>query len=208
MSNQLSISNSPVAPSRLAAWVRGSAVLREGSILRSGAIVLAGSALLAICSHIALPLYFTPVPLTLQTFAVLLIGLLLSPQLAAGTIIAYLAECALGLPVFAPAPALTGLAHLLGPMGGYLMSYPVAAAVTGMLSRHIHRGIVGAAFSAAVGSIVILACGALWLNSFAHMGAASLLASAILPFLPGDMLKVTAAALVAFGLRRPRLIKT
>jgi biotin transport system substrate-specific component len=151
-----------------------------------------------------LPLYFTPVPLTLQTFAVLLIGLLFSPQLAAGTVIAYLAEGALGLPVFAPTPALPGLAHLLGPTGGYLLSYPLAAALTAMLWRRFNRGIAGAALSAAAGSVVILACGALWLNAFTHAGASAVLASAVIPFVPGDMLKITAAALVARGLQRSR----
>ncbi len=196
MGKELSISITSGAASRPAAWVRNTG------------IVVAGSVLLAICSHIALPLYFTPVPLTLQTFAVLLLGLLLSPRLAAGTLIAYLAEGALGLPVFAPAPALAGLAHLLGPTGGYLMSYPIAAALTAMLWRRIHRGVAGAAFSAAVGSVFILACGALWLNAFTHVGASTVLASAVMPFVPGDLLKITAAALVACGLRRSRLINS
>ncbi len=70
--------------------------------LRSVGVILAGSALIAICSHITLPLWFTPVPLTLQPFAVLLVGLLLEPRLAAATLVAYLLEGAAGLPVFAP----------------------------------------------------------------------------------------------------------
>jgi biotin transport system substrate-specific component len=194
LSKELSVSITSPAVSRPVGWVR------------SAGIVIAGSALLAICSHIALPLYFTPVPLTLQTFAVLLIGLLCSPRLAAGTVIAYLIEGAIGLPVFAPTPVLPGLAHLVGPTGGYLMSYPVAAALTAFLWRRIHRGFAGAAFSAAVGSVIILACGAAWLSAFIHVGAFAVLSSAVLPFIPGDLLKITAAALVACGLRRSRLI--
>src|SRR5215831_3180817 len=94
--------------------------------LRSAGIVLVGSAFIAACAHIALPLYFTPVPLTLQPFAVLVLGLLLSPRLAAATLIAYLGEGALGLPVFSPGIAGSlGFAHLLGPTGGYLLSYPL-----------------------------------------------------------------------------------
>ena len=93
-------------------------------------IVLAGSAFVAVCAHVVLPLNFTPVPLTLQTFAVVLLGLLLSPRLAAGTLAAYLAEGALGLPVFSPVPVIVGgMAHLLGPTGGYLLAYPAAAVV-------------------------------------------------------------------------------
>ena len=78
------------------------AIARQASWLRSAGIVFGGSLLLAVCSHIAVPLVFTPVPLTLQAFAVLLLGLQLSPRLAAATVFAYLIEGAVGLPVFAP----------------------------------------------------------------------------------------------------------
>jgi biotin transport system substrate-specific component len=194
LSKELSISIMSGTASRPVVWVRNIGV------------VLAGSALLAICAHISLPLYFTPVPLSLQTFAVLLLALLLSPRLAAGTMIAYLAEGALGLPVFAPTPVMPGLAHLLGPTGGYLMSYPMVAALIAFLWRRIHRGVAGAAFSAAVGVVVILSCGALWLNAFTHAGFSIVLASAVLPFIPGELLKITAAALIACGLRHSRFI--
>ena len=192
----------------LSVSIISSTATRPAAWVRNVGVVLAGSALLAICSHIALPLYFTPVPLTLQTFAVLLLALLLSPRLAAATMIAYLAEGAVGLPVFAPAPALPGLAHLLGPTGGYLMSYPMVAALIAFLWQRIHRGVLGAAISAAAGCIVILSCGALWLNAFSHAGASAVLASAVLPFVPGELLKIAAAASVAGGLRRSRLINT
>src|SRR4051795_200234 len=102
--------------------------------LRITGIVLLASAFVALCSHVALPLYFTPVPLTLQPFAVLLIGLLLSPRLAAGSLLAYLGEGALGLPVFAPgAGSAPGLAHLFGPTAGYLLAYPFAAMLIAFL---------------------------------------------------------------------------
>ena len=169
--------------------------------LRNAGIVIGGSLLLAVCSHIALPLVFTPVPLTLQTFAVLLLGLLLSPRLAAATALAYLAEGALGLPVFAPSP-LNGIAHLIGPTGGYLLSYPIAAALTSILWRRVRRGIVHAAFSAAAGSVVILAFGAAWLAALTHAGTQTIMATAVLPFIPGDLLKIATAALVAVGLQR------
>jgi biotin transport system substrate-specific component len=196
LSKELSVSITSGIASKPGAWVRNIG------------IVLAGSALVAICAHISLPLYFTPVPLSLQTFAVLLLALLLSPRLAAGTMIAYLAEGALGLPVFAPTPAMPGLAHLLGPTGGYLLSYPIVAALIAFLWNRIHRGVAGAAFSAAAGTAVILSCGALWLDSFTHAGISILLASAVLPFIPGELLKITASALIACGLRRSRPINT
>lgn len=176
-------------------------IARPSGLLCSAGIVLGGTLLLAVCSHIALSLVFTPVPLTLQTFAVLLLGLLLSPRLAAATVFAYLMEGAAGLPVFATSP-LAGVAHLLGPSGGYLLSYPIAAALTSFLWRRVGHGIMHAAFSAAAGSIVILACGAAWLSALTNAGTQTILSSAVLPFVPGDLLKITAAALVAAGLQR------
>lgn len=167
--------------------------------LQSAAIVFAGSVFVAICAHVALPLYFTPVPLSLAPFAVLLLGLLLSPRLAAATLCAYLAEGALGLPVFASTPAIPGMAHLLGPTGGYLLSYPLAAGLIAFLVRRTSRGYVPAFLSAAAGSLVILFCGALWLAVLTHATAQSVVTLAVLPFLPGDALKVAAAAGIAAG---------
>lgn len=176
-------------------------------MLRSAGIVLAGSAFVAICAHITLPLYFTPVPLTLQPFAVLLLGLLLSPRLAVATLTTYLAEGALGLPVFTPSPLMMGgLAHLIGPTGGYLLAYPFAAALISFLWRRglAKRSFASAAVSAAVGNLAILTCGALWLAVLTHASAQSILTLAVLPFLPGDALKVVAAAALAAGFVRLR----
>ena len=143
----LALSAQPAAhsPAATSAW------------LRSTGIVLAASALVAVCAHIAIPFYFTPVPLSLATFAVLLLGLLLSPRMAAATLVAYLIEGALGLPVFAPGP-LSGPAHLLGPTGGYLFAYPVAAALISYLWRRTGRSFTGALASAAAGSKAQLNC--------------------------------------------------
>lgn len=172
--------------------------------LRSAGIVIAANVLLAVCAHIALPLAFTPVPLTLQTFAVLLLGLLLSPRMAAITMAVYLAEGAAGLPVFAPTPSMPGLAHLFGPTGGYLLAYPVAAVLIAYLWRRMGKGFAGAAMSAAVGNLVILGCGALWLQVFTRAGMGSALALGVAPFLPGDALKVMGAAMAASGIARLR----
>ncbi|MFP5210696.1 MAG: biotin transporter BioY [Acidobacteriota bacterium] len=170
---------------------------------RTAGIVLGGSALVAICAHVSLPLYFTPVPLTLQPFAVLLLGLLLSPRLAAATLGTYLLEGALGLPVFAAgAPLTAGMTHLFGPTGGYLLAYPLAAAIVSFLWNRTRRGFVTAFVSAAAGSLAILASGALWLTIFFHGSAHLALTLAVLPFLPGDALQVAAAAAAATGLRR------
>ena len=103
--------------------------------------VVSATVLVAICAHIAVPLGFTPVPVTMQTFAVLLLGLLFGPGPAFACLALYLMEGAVGLPVFSPhGPG--GLAQLLGPTGGYLLSYPFAAALASVLYR---RGQIGRA---------------------------------------------------------------
>jgi biotin transport system substrate-specific component len=171
--------------------------------LRTTGIVLAGSAFVAACAHVSLPLYFTPVPLSLAPFAVLLLGLLLTPRLAAASLGAYLAEGVLGLPVFAPSLTMNGgLTHLFGPTGGYLLAYPLAAPLIAFLFRRTRRGFAAAALSAAAGNITILACGALWLAFLTHTSVPSVLALAVLPFLPGDALKIAAAAALAASLQR------
>jgi biotin transport system substrate-specific component len=180
-------------------------LVRASAWLRAPGIVLGGSVLMAICAHLALPLYFTPVPLTLAPFAVLLLGLFLTPRLAAATLGAYLVEGAIGLPVFAPTPLMSGgLAHLLGPTGGYLMAYPPAAALISFLWRRSRRGFTAAALSAAAGNLAILASGALWLGVLTHVSIQSAVTLAIVPFLPGDALKVLAAAALAVGFQRLR----
>ncbi|MGA7341059.1 MAG: biotin transporter BioY [Terracidiphilus sp.] len=185
-------------------------------ILRYAGVVLAGSALAAVCAHMAVPLFFTPVPLTVQPFAVLLLGLLLTPRMAAATLAAYLLEGAAGLPVFAPVPAVSGLAHLFGPTGGYLLAYPAAAALVSLLWRRarlgtgrgpwrgIGRGFAAALWSAAAGDLAILACGALWLAALTHSTAPAAVRFAVLPFLPGEALKIAGAAGIAAGFNRLR----
>jgi biotin transport system substrate-specific component len=159
-----------------------------------------GSFFVAACAHAALPLYFTPVPLTLQPFAVLLLGLLLSPRLAAATLLAYLGEGAIGLPVFSPGPASApGLAHLFGPTGGYLLAYPVAALLISFLFRSSHRRFFAAVAAAAAGDLIILSGGALWLATLTHASLPAVLTQSFLPFLPGDALKVVTAAALATG---------
>jgi biotin transport system substrate-specific component len=171
--------------------------------LRTTGVALAASALVALCAHVAIPLYFTPVPLTMAPFAVLLLGLLLSPRMAAAALGAYLTEGAMGLPVFAPSP-LYGLAHLLGPTGGYLIAYPAAAALISFLWRRSQRSFTAALAGAAAGNVVILLCGALWLAALTHASAQAVFTTAVVPFLPGDALKIAAAAGLAVGFQRLR----
>jgi biotin transport system substrate-specific component len=163
---------------------------------RTPAAVLASTGLVALCAHVALPLSFTPIPATMQTFAVLLIGLLLSPGAAFASLALYLAEGAAGLPVFSPhGPG--GVAQLLGPTGGYLLSYPFAAAIASYLYRFPRRGISAAVAGAAVASIFILILGATWLGIVSRAPFLIVVSQSIAPFLLGDAIKVVAAAACA-----------
>lgn len=172
--------------------------------VRRGVAVLLGSLLVAICAHVSIPLFFTPVPITLQTFAVLLLGLTLTPATAFAALALYLIEGAAGIPVFSPhGPG--GLLQLLGPTGGYLLSYPFAAAFTAWIVRRIGRaGFAPYALSAALGSLLILACGASWFALAANQPLSTALTMTVWPFLPGDALKICASAGLALGSIRLR----
>jgi biotin transport system substrate-specific component len=176
-------------------------------------IVLCGSAFVALCARVALPLFFTPVPLSLVTFAVIVVGLVLSPRMAFLTLGAYLAEGAMGLPVFGPTSgAPTGVAHLFGPTGGYLLSYPLVAWMVSFLFRRLRdqgdaaRGFAAAAFSGAAGHLLILLSGAMWLAMLSRVSFGAVLGLAVIPFLPGDALKVMVAAGLVAGWVRLRRV--
>lgn len=182
--------------------VAGSMTEVDERVRRSAAVV-AATLLIAACAHIAFPLWFTPVPLTLQPFAVLLLGLLMTPGMAATTMVLYLAEGALGLPVFTP-HGLGGVAQLVGPTGGYLMSYPVVAPLVSWLWRQGSRGFARTLAITTAGSLVTLALGATWLGLLTHTSFRPLMGSAVVPFLPGDAIKVVAAAAMATSWIRVR----
>lgn len=165
--------------------------------------VAGGSLLLAISAHISIPLFFTPVPLTMQTMALLLLGLLLDPVVAFATLVAYLAEGAAGLPVFTPqGPG--GILQLLGPTGGFLLAYPFAAALISKLRRTFSQTFFFAAIASAAGAVVYFASGACWLAIVAHQPMSVALKLAVWPFLAGDALKVLAAAALVTGIARIR----
>src|SRR3984885_2788770 len=154
--------------------------------------VVSATALVAICAHIALPLGFTPVPVTMQTFAVLLLGLLLAPGPAFACLTLYLMEGAVGLPVYSPhGPG--GIAQLLGPTGGYLLSYPFAAAMASVLYRRLRGSFLAALAASGLASLLILAAGATWLGMLSHLKFSLVFAQSVAPFLPGDAVKILAA---------------
>ncbi|WP_263358066.1 biotin transporter BioY [Acidicapsa ligni] len=183
-----------------------SATVTAMSMLRGAGIVLVASALVGVASHISVPLFFTPVPVTLQPFAVVLLGLLLSPRLALGSLIAYLIEGAAGLPVFTPF-GLGGMAQLLGPTGGYLLSYPLVALVVSYLWRKGPRTFSRGVFVAGAGDLLILTLGTIWLGAVTHATPMAAINHAVLPFLPGDALKVLAAAGIASAASRIRMFQ-
>lgn len=171
-------------------------------LARQTGIVVAATALVALCAHISIPLGFTPVPITLQPFAVLLLGLLLAPGISFAALSLYLLEGAAGLPVFSP-HGLGGIAQLFGPTGGYLLAAPFAAALAGLIyrsgrnSRNGKRTFLFAIAGAAVGDIVLLAIGALWLGMLANTSFSTLMSVSVVPFLVSDAVKVLAAAACA-----------
>lgn len=188
------------APQTMLSWLPESRPFTRP--VRFALSVVAGSALVALSAQIAVPLFFTPVPFTLQPLAVLLLGLLLDPAVACATLVAYLAEGAAGLPVFAGASG--GIAVLLGPSGGYLLAYPFAVALVSKVYRRLPASFTTAALSAAAGAIVYFAGGASWLAAVLHQPAGVALKFAVWPFLAGDALKVVIAAGIATSLSRLR----
>jgi biotin transport system substrate-specific component len=159
------------------------------SALTKAALVVFGSLLLAVSAQFKIPLY--PVPVTGQTLVVLLIGMTYGPRLGGITMAAYLFEGAIGLPVFAGGAA--GMAVLLGPTGGYLFGFLLAAVAMGYLAeRGMGRSVVSTVIAMVIGNMVIYLCGASWLAGFIGFGKA--MAAGVLPFLYGDALKLAVAA--------------
>ena len=148
--------------------------------------VVAFALLTALGARVAVPLGVTPVPMTLQTLFVMLSGALLGPTAGASSQLLYLGLGFAGVPVFAMGGA--GLPWILGPTGGYLMSFPAAAAVTGWVAGDKGQPLRTATAFAA-GSLVIFAMGAGWLSVVTSMTGAALVAAAVVPFLPGAVVK-------------------
>jgi len=159
-------------------------------------IGLAATAVVAAAAHIAFPLPFTPVPFILTPLAVLGVGLALGPVAGFFTMLAYLAEGAAGLPVFSPT-GLGGIAQLLGPTGGFLMAYPLVAAIAGGLTRLLARrtsSFLAATLAGTAAITVLFLCGAAWFTLYAHHSLHAVWIGAIAPFLPGEAVKIVAAA--------------
>ena len=167
------------------------------SWLRMAILAIAGTGLLTISAKIQVPFY--PVPMTMQTFAVLVIGMAYGWKLGGATLLLYLAEGAVGLPVFAGTPEKgIGLAYMAGPTGGYLAGFVLAAGIAGWLGeKGWDRSITMTLAAMAIGTVIIFVPGYAWLATL--IGAEKAWAFGVLPFLWGEVFKIALAAAVLPG---------
>ena len=170
--------------------------------VRLAVLALFGSLLLTVSAKLQVPFY--PVPMTLQTLVIFLLGIAYGPRLAVATVVLYLAQGAVGLPVFSGTPERgIGLAYMVGPTGGYLVGFAAATAVTGWVAER-SRGVLATALGIAAATVTIYALGAGWLATIVGMEKA--LALGVVPFLLGDVVKLALATVLAeMGLSRLRL---
>jgi len=172
---------------------------------RQTALVVGASLFVALCARVTIPLPLTPVPLTVQNFGVLLVGLLLGSRRGFAALALYLIEGAAGLPVFNPT-GLGGIAQLLGPTGGFLMAYPFVAFLAGYIFERGTKSFVRAAIAGLLAEILLFAGGLAWLYLFTH----SLAKAAYLGlywFLAAEVMKVMFAAAIATRWRRVKPAK-
>jgi biotin transport system substrate-specific component len=152
-------------------------IYQRKEMAKQVAIVFAASLFVALCARVTVPLPFTPVPLTLQNFGVLAVGLLLGSRRGFAALALYLVEGTFGLPVFSPSSILGGgIAHILGPTGGFLMAYPLVAFVAGWVyeqsskqsSERSSRRFGWAVLSSVAAELVLFAGGLSWLAVLTH----------------------------------------
>lgn len=169
------------------------AVLAPLDSVRSAGLVIVFSLFIAACAQFAI--HIGPIPITGQTFAVLLTGMLLGSRLGAAAVIAYLIEGAIGLPFFAGGGA--GLVRFLGPTAGYLVAFPAGAFIVGAFAEHgWDKRYVTAVAAMAVGSVVIFLGGWAWFAVLTNTPPVAAFKLAVLPFLLGDVIKIALGAAV------------
>ncbi|MDB4022164.1 biotin transporter BioY [Litorivicinus sp.] len=171
------------------------ALCEKGSIkFRNYFLVVSGSLLLTLSAKFQVPFY--PVPMTLQTLTVLLLGISFGWRLGVVTVLFYLAQGAAGLPVFAGTPEKgLGLLYMMGPTGGYLFGFVLAAGLTGWLAeRGLDRTALGTAIAMVLGNVAIYVFGLLWLGSFVGYNE-KVFALGLMPFIFGDLVKIALATL-------------
>jgi biotin transport system substrate-specific component len=169
---------------------------RGKELAKQAAIVIAASLFVALCARVTVPLPFTPVPLTLQNFGVLAMGLLLGSRRGFAALALYLVEGAFGMPVFSPSILGGGIAQLLGPTGGFLMAYPLVAFVAGYLYEHSSRRFGWAALSGLAAEVVLFAGGLSWLAVLTRSVSVAI-RYGLYWFVFAEVIKVLMAAAVA-----------
>lgn len=172
---------------------------------KQAGIVIGASLFVALCARVTVPLPFTPVPLTMQNFGVLAVGLMLGSRRGLAALALYLAEGAAGLPVFSPSILGGGIAQILGPTGGFLMAYPLVAFVAGWIyersaTRSVSR-FMWAAISSVAAELVLFAGGLGWLALQTH-SIATAIKWGLYWFVFAEVIKVMMAAAVASRLNR------
>jgi biotin transport system substrate-specific component len=168
--------------------------------VRQVALVVGASLFVALCARITLPLPFTPVPLTMQNFGVLLVGLTLGSRRGFAALALYLVEGASGMPVFNPT-GLGGLAQLLGPTGGFLLAYPFVAGIAGWIMESGKKTFARAATAAVLAEVALFAGGLSWLAILTH-SLAQAVRFGLYWFVFAEVIKVMSAAAIASGWRR------
>ncbi len=184
----------------LAAKTISTTPARSTEWAKNALLVIGASWFVAACAHITLPLPFTPVPLTLQNWGVLVVGMALGSRRGFAALAIYLAEGALGLPVFNPT-GLGGLAQLLGPTGGYLMVYPLVAAIAGLIIELGTATFLRATVAGFLAEIVLFAGGIGWLAFLTHSFTKALWFGGYV-FLFAEIIKIMFAAAIAVRVRR------
>src|SRR5438445_1855749 len=177
-----------------------SAPIRFLDWAKQAALVVGASLFVALCAHVTIPLPFTPVPLTLQNFGVLVVGLTLGSRRGFLALALYLAEGAAGLPVFNPT-GLGGVAQVLGPTGGFLMVYPLVAGLAGLVFEQGKRTFARAAVAGLLAEVVLLSGGIQSLLIRAH-SIAQAVRWGFYWFVFAEVIKVMFAAAVAVRTRR------
>jgi biotin transport system substrate-specific component len=169
---------------------------------RQVALVVGGSLVVALCARVAIPLPGTPVPLTVANFGVLLVGLMLGSRRGFAALALYLAEGAIGLPVFSPTGP-GGIAQLLGPTGGFLLAYPLVAWLAGFIMERGRKSFARAALGGLLAEIALFTGGLTWLAVLMHSVALAFRLG-LYWFLSAEIIKVMVAAGVAAQWRRVR----
>lgn len=165
------------------------------SLTRNIFLVIATSLLLALSAQIAIPLPFSPVPVTFQTFVVLVAGAVLGSRLGALSVLVYLTEGMIGLPFFAKGAA--GVAYLRGVTGGYLLGFVVAAFVVGLLvEKGLGRKVSTAVVAMGVGNVILYVFGIAWLQIILNVTITKALFLGLYPFIAGDVYKIGIGALL------------